>query len=802
MKDNLRNDQRCFNSRQVRVAALAACLNFALGGAVAADSPPSDDTLETITVTAQKRSESLQNVPISVQVVSAAELAEENQNTLQSLSEIVPGVHLATFAPGVEIFIRGIGSGSNASFDQSVATFDDDVYHGRSRMSAATFLDLDHLEVLKGPQSTFFGNNAIAGALNLVTKKPDEDKWDGWVRALYGMYGAYAIEGASGGPINDWLAIRVAGTFNGERGWIDNVATGNKIPVDENQAGRLTLLFHPTTDFEATLKIEGGTSSIDGSAFDTPAQVLNCPPPALFGPPILDCANALALKRPVGLNTNEAGAIPGTGQRLDTNEYVLTANYQHWGQTFTSVSAYYDYESYDNLDVSFFGIPDWATGALPESYHQFSQELRVASPVGGTFEYLAGAYIQTDTLHNVQTEQFFLFGPGPTGPSPALEFDDKQWEHSYSAFGSLTWNAAQDLKISAGLRASEVNKNLDYRSFYGGATQTYGGVAPYSGNLCTTTSPSTGLQAILGASVGTPACAFAPSRSDQALTPSARIQYQLTSDAMLYARYDRGFKAGGFNGVDSNGSIGFLPFQPEHVNAYEVGAKTEWFNHTLLLNVDAFYSRYTDLQVSSFHTKPSGAEYTTVNNAGASLTEGFELEAQWVPTEHFRLSVNGTYDDAHYITYPNGPVTILQMFCQANPANAYCLSRFPGGYGSFGNLAGYPLTPRWTSSLAAAYSVDLPRRYRLTTEVSPYATSNYYQNILDYWKGNYVRLDARVTLESPDRAWDVDIIGKNLTDRIIVEEQGMLDQVPIAGYVDWASKEEPRNIAVQFRYRW
>src|SRR5882762_5906458 len=196
--------------------------------------------LEEIIVTAQKRTENLQDVPVSVQVIGGQILAQQNHNSLEELTQTVPAVHISAGADqngSNSIFIRGIGSGSDPSFDQSVAVFTDDIYKGRSRMSEAAFLDLDRIEVLKGPQTTFFGNNAIAGALNIVTKKPG-DHFDAWSRALYGMFGQYAVEGAVSGPITDTFGARLAVTRNGDdRGWIENVSLGEHAPRINNLAG-------------------------------------------------------------------------------------------------------------------------------------------------------------------------------------------------------------------------------------------------------------------------------------------------------------------------------------------------------------------------------------------------------------------------------------------------------------------------------------------------------------------------------------------------------------------------------------
>ena len=176
------------------------------------------------------------------------------------------------------LYIRGIGSGPNQSFDQSVAIFVDDIYHGRSRVTTATFLDLDRVEILKGPQSTFFGNNAIAGAFNILTRKPT-DHLEGDARALVspnGLSGGqFALEGAIGGPITDTVGIRVAATFNGQQGWLENINTDYRVPRERNLAGRVTLTYSPSDIFDATLKVEGSRNRNRGGLF---LQISNCPP--------------------------------------------------------------------------------------------------------------------------------------------------------------------------------------------------------------------------------------------------------------------------------------------------------------------------------------------------------------------------------------------------------------------------------------------------------------------------------------------------------------------------------------------
>jgi iron complex outermembrane receptor protein len=302
--------------------------------------------LEEIVVTAQRRVENLQQVPISAQVISGQQLSQQNQNSLEDLSRTVPAVHVVGGQNANLLFIRGIGSGENPSFDQSVATFVDDIYYGRSRLSQATFLDLDRIEVLKGPQSTFFGNNAIAGALNIVTKKPG-DMFDAWGRLLYGQFGQYAAEGAVGGPITETFAARLAITRNGDdKGWIDNVNTGEHVPRINNEAARLTLVFEPIENLDATLKTEDTKHRTSGTYLDGgPDQWTACPPPVPIAPSFGNfggCAQALARGVPIGLDQNKVSQLAGQHNSLSTFTEVFTVNYHQWGHTLTSASGFYN----------------------------------------------------------------------------------------------------------------------------------------------------------------------------------------------------------------------------------------------------------------------------------------------------------------------------------------------------------------------------------------------------------------------------------------------------------------------------
>jgi iron complex outermembrane recepter protein len=769
-----------------------------------------DDTaqIQEIVVTAQHRSENLQQVPISAQVVSGHVLTDQNLNSLTDLTQTVPAVHIGSSGRTDDLYIRGIGSGSSQAFDQSVGTFIDDVYYGRSRTSAGTFLDIDHIEILKGPQSTFFGNNAIAGALNIVTAKPG-DTLDTSARLLYGMFGQYAVEGAIGGPITSTLGARVALTINGDSGYLHNTNLNTHWPVDDDRAARVTLVFHPSDNFDATLKAEVAKSGDvgDGGTFQ---QLALCPPPAPFTAAGF-CKTIIAEHLPVGVNSNLTALPGGEGYDLDTQSYVLTANYHAWDHTFTSVTAYTNnqFRVYEAANETEDNGPALFSVLAPERYRQFSEELRVASPTGQTIEYLAGVYLQTDQLHFAQDFDYtFLPAPPPFAPFGSVT-EYSEGEHSYAAFGSASWNVTDQLKLSAGLRATQDLKSFDYDEYFGNPTQQYGGIlTPFTGSLCTPTTAATGQQAKAAALGLGAACTFSGDRKDKAWLPSAKIQYQVVPQGMLYFSYARGFKAGGFNGADNTGKITDLPYEPEYVNAYELGFKSQWFDNALLFNIDVFRSDYSNLQVTSVGVQPNGSILNVVNNAAASRSEGVELETEWVVSQNFRLTANVTYLDSFYVRYPNAGLTTLGTFCHtaANVGNEDCVATYGGNGnpGPFQDLSRRPtaFAPTWSGSLSAIYNVALPGNYRLTAEATPYFTTGYFLSGSGtddpfMHQGGYIRWDGRLTLTSPDRRWNLDVIGKNLADRTILTYASG-DPTATGSFI--YGREMPRNVVVQARY--
>ena len=768
----------------VKLAIASIALPHAVSAQESASSSPAEqaDELAEIVVSARLREESLQVVPLSAVVVGEAARTQQNLQSLAELTQTIPSVHIGSNGRSNELYIRGIGSGVNSSFDQSVGTFADGIFHGRSRFTAATFLDLNRIEILKGPQSTFFGNNSIAGAFNIVTQQPGT-QFQANTRALYGEDGRYNVEAAAGGPVlGDTLAVRAAATANGMDGWLENLSSDSDIPKEDNQAARLTFLYNPAAAWKFTLKGEVSRNKNEGGFGN---QIANCPPPPPFTASGF-CSLAIRSGVPLGLDADKVSVTDGQEITLNTVETVLTSNYDRGGHSVTGITGYYNYQYNLNLD------PDATPATLfsaqvPERYHQFSQELRIASPAGQRLEYLAGVYFQTGSLFNRQDSSFFFLSPtiGASAPlAPLVPFlplaqaiGFTQDEKNYSVFGSLNWNITDNLKVSPGIRGSRVTKDFAGSLFYGTATQAYGGVVALPQNL-------TPLAAALG--LGVPYNRTLD-RTDDALMPSLSVQYTLNSDAMTYASYTRGFKAGGFNAADTTGMAANQPFDSEYVNAYEVGLKSKLGDGRVLLNLDVFRSDYDDFQVAALQPNAAGTFTSVVKNAAKSRSQGVELESVWAVTRSWRLALQGTYLDSYYVSFPNaGPTSIQQL----QGVRVQDLSDRPTQF-----------APRTSGAATVTFSPTIGS-YQLTTEGRAFWSASYYLNGVDddlIKQGQYTRLDARLSLERIDDRWALDFIGKNLTDRNILTFAGAM-ATSLGSSLQ--GKQDPRNYAVQARYRW
>lgn len=740
-----------------------------------------------IIVTARRRAEPLQKVPVAVQVVSGDQLERSNSNTLENIGQDIPGVQLLnTGNTGNSLNIRGIGSGSeNPAFEQSVATFVDDTYIGRGKMLSSTFMDLERIEVLKGPQTTYFGNNAISGALNIITKIPDFES-GGRARVLYGSYGAFAAEAAVNIPLSDRLAVRIAGLANGQNGWVRNIVDGEKGPRERNYVGRISARFAASDELDFLLKLERGRNKFENASGGMPGQWSLCPWPGTY-PINRYCGLAIARGVPLGFDNKLNAVVPGEMARLNTGFNSLKISYTTDAFEVSSLTAYNTYSSRLNVDNAHIGVPPVHTLSVdPEKYRQFSQELRISSPADRSFSYLVGGYYQyARTNFEAFIHAAFLDPVIASRVSPdvlpllsfpfGFNLGYEQREHVVSGFGAIQFAANDKLKFDAGLRWTRVSKKIVGHLAYGHASRPYGGFIP---------APAAGQDA-LSFILGAPGDYFYKV-TDDALMGTAGLRYEFSPSVMAYAKYSRGFKAGGYNAIAVAPIRGTdIPptFGPEFVNAYEVGFKSKFLENRILLNISAFRQEYSDLQVNALVTLPTN-NATAVRNAAEAVSQGVELETQWQATPSLKLGVNATYLDAYYSRYPDGPPTFEQ---RANGAERQDLS------GKRTDFA-----PEWSGLVRLEHVATLPGDLRLTTDLSAILKSSYYYsnstNDPNFLIDDSGKIDAKFTIEPSRGPWAFDLIVKNLTDAVLPISFGTNSSV--------GGRQPPRTFAAQLRVTW
>jgi outer membrane receptor protein involved in Fe transport len=774
-----------------RRPVLAAVL-VALAAGMATHASAQSVALEEITVTAQKREQRLEDVPISVSVTTGESISDQNIVSLYDLANNTPAFSVVQGGPSDVLVIRGVFSGNNAGFEQAVGTFVDGIYHGRSRFTRAAFLDVERIEVLRGPQSTFFGMNAIAGALNISTRRPG-DQFEGFVSALYEPdHGEYDAMLALGGPLTDTLGLRIAlKKWGMSDGWITTLG-GQDGPQGDDLFGRATLVWEPNEAFTASLKVEAGQADHDVSR---PTQLVHCPPdPASFPAGARGfCPAALAAGDDTVLDDRRSLGPGGENDSLDTREYVLTLDLETHGHNLTSITGWseYDFESrleIDGTSLRLFNV------FVDEGYEQLSQEFRIASPSGGRFEYMGGVYWQEDEIDASQEFTYYFLTPVISGIPPfaaivpylpiASQNRFQQEDETISVFGSLTWNVSDAVRVAAGLRWMKVDKDFTQQISFATGTQDFGGLVGFPANVAT-----------LGDAVGTTLRLAKPglivlSRSDDEVLPSINVQFDVGADAMLYASYARGFKAGGFDAQSTLGNPALLPYSPEMVDAFEVGLKGTWFGGALQTSLALFRSEYDDLQESTSQLQGAAVIFA-VSNVAAMRSQGMELEARWAITERVSAEASLVYLDARYESYPNAGCTAAQTVAVA-PAS--CTQDLSGRH--------RPFSPEFSGNLRLRHLQPLSARLQLRSEVGLYFTDGYFlAGDLDpaLVQDSYASVDARLSLGSPDDRWDVSVIGKNLTDRTIL---GWGSDQPTSPGSFIVLRDRPRSIAIQARYRW
>ena len=620
--------------------------------------------LSPVIVTARLRPEDAQGIPTALNVVTEDVLKTTSTYNISQLSQLVPSLFYSSPNPRNTAFtLRGLGSSvvavsqANDGLEPGVGFYVDQVYHARPATAAFDLLDVERVEVLRGPQGTVFGKNTTAGAINITTKAPSFAR-ELEAEASVGELNDRQFKASATGPVlGDVLAARIAVASTHRDGNIQNVRTGGRENEVNTWGVRGQLLYRPSTSFSLRL-------SADYNVFDANCctQVFVAVAPTLksaarqypalaagqaYAPPSLDPYQRLTdIDAPIGADTNEGGLSAVV-------DWTLGA------ATITSVTAwrFWNWDAANDRDYT--GLSIQTLQHIPSRQDQYSQELRIASNGHGAVEYIAGLYYFNQGITGRPITQYgplatyWLLGPAPAFPSNLLDgygTDGRTRFHtnSYAAFGEATWRATARLSLTTGLRYTGEDKEGSY------ASVVYGGLTGVSASL---------LNAKL--SILRPQ-AYAAKKSSGNLSGRVAASYQVTDDVMAYASYADTSKSGGLNmsGLPLNAAnlpaLATVVIRPEKNATAEVGIKSKLFGKRVILNADVYETTVKDFQTNVVDTGP-GALRGYLANIPKVRVRGAEFDGQFILSDHVSARLSAAWTDGEYVSYANGPCPLEKI---------------------------------------------------------------------------------------------------------------------------------------------
>lgn len=781
---------------------LAGALGASLGPV--ASLPANAQQLEEITVTATRREESLLDVPVSVSVISGEQIREQSLQNLDDLSNWVPGFSVREGGEQTGISIRGFGAGLNFGFDQSVGLFIDGMYSARERQFRARFLDVESVEVLRGPQNTLFGKNTISGAVVLRTGDPTHDT-DMNLRAEVGggANDRVQLEGVFNGSLTETLAGRLAVRYADEDGYTYNTFTEETEEQQEDWVARATFLWTPTDRLSARLKLEQSKYERRGRNF----QISDIGGPFSDETASLGAAARLsaylAYDPDFEYELNELTSKQLETADVDSTNIVLEVKYDLGFADLESITGYSSFESEDGRDV------DWSPTSylyepISQEFDQYSQEFRLVSAPSDTFDYIAGVYFlgndfYVDRRTDINIEVFLLpFGVSPGddiifgGPADnwryaQLRFLDQESD-TRSAYFQGTWHAAPNWDVTFGLRYNREEKTaIDRYNASAFGTDRFltpnqafmdllvaTGGAPNADQLAELQSLAAGdPDATKVANVCTVLCSNiynimvnngrigGGNLVETDVSPEITVSWDATDSMMFYAKATRGHKGGGFNS-QATGQNTDPTFEDETVDGYELGGKFRFANG--YINMALFRQDFDNLQTSVW----TGNEFD-VGNAGEARSQGLEVDARFMLTD--RLQVNGSmiFLDAEYIENSQNSCSVPQLNFDA-PGCFNEAGQSPGDTGATGpffqDLTGKRFAARFQGNVGIGYNQPVARNLELLMR----ADATYFgdqENPRDPTIEQPAKtlLDLSATLRQTDGPWSAAILVKNVTDK-------------------------------------
>ena len=685
--------------------------------------------LEEVIVTAQKREQSLEDVPISISVIEGENLQNYRLDNMFDLANFVPGMVFSQ-APddGLSLTLRSIGAPArNQSLENAIALFMDGMFVGKNRLYPMATFDLERIEIIQGTQSTLLGKNTSLGAFSMTTRKPG-DEFAGDIKAGYEVEnGGYSFDVGVDIPISDTFAVRAAVYYLDADGGITNSATGNEAPADDNLGIRLTGVWEVSDNFNATLSYQYNNNEQFGDGNQIIADPNNFVPfyfTTLLGVTDPDLVPDIKLdERATKLSVH--GKDGESVHNIKSHIVNLTLNWDIEAGTFTSISSYNTYDLSYADDFDFHPQP-FIDLLRTEDYEQFTQEVRFASGTGNKVDYLVGAFYFYSDWTSVEDQSWLHGAPPPVPPAPVPDIQNGpfvnnflQDTESWSLFGSLTYHLSNRVRITGGLRYSDDSKDI----LFGRTARTP--LTPWNLGL-NPPFPPTPIQF-----------------EDDFLNGNVNVQFDVNDDIMVYGSYAVGSKAGGvaestttLDGIATNLVFG-IPVEDvdalvdtETATTYELGMKARLAGGTATVNAAFFYTDVEDLQETVFF----GNGFANTNANAESI--GIDVSGRWQASEHLSLNGGLVYADAENTDQGTRLAQSPKITANLNLLYANALGSSGYSYELRGNF-------RYRSSMfnqseLAGFELTVPKSDALTT------------------------LDLGMSLISPSGKWQLAVMGRNI----------------------------------------
>jgi len=609
---------------------------LALAVSLTALNPPALAQVEEIIVTATKRSESLQDIPISVTALSATTLQEAGVENIEDVARLVPSLtvntNISPFAAGVRI--RGFGTQQNdPSLEASVAFILDGVYMGRSGLGMSDLTDVERIEVLQGPQGTLYGKNSNAGVVSVITADPNTEEDEGFVEATLGDYSQQRYVASASGPLNDEFAYRLSGSWHKQDGWMENPG-GDDLNAVQDWNVRGKLAWAPTDRLDVLLTgshVDRDTSCCAADATQTSAITDEL---ARQGLPPITRNDAFDWKNAVDVDSDF---------QLQADAVTIKLDYDLDSGAITSLSAWNQYDYHMDTDGDRSALNVLAIDDDKYSGEAWSEELRFTSELDGALQYVAGLYLAYEKNTRGDGSSFTIVGDdilsvasAAIGPQVALAVQpgdyvtiDNTWKtYTYALFGQTTYSFTEQWELTLGGRYTYEEKDADFL------------VTTFSSSFAAQ-NPALGIPVLVDAAYGPVDADF--TRSDDGFTGLASVSYFVLPEVMLFTSVATGTKSGGFNGVAGEGAP--REFDPEDSTNYELGVKSRWLDDKLQVNASAFYTEFTDLQFIA--QNPVGTGFY-VSNAAEGTSGGVDVDWSATPVGFLQLSGGLQYLNAEY----------------------------------------------------------------------------------------------------------------------------------------------------------